>query len=84
MGVGVPGEAVSTWCVNVCEYVHLYLHVFVFREVRGHPLGETVGNNNYCSIVAKLCLNCSSLPTGSRCQERKARSDCVMTVQRLV
>lgn len=34
----VPAEAVSTLCVNVCEYyVYLYLHVFVFREVRGHP-----------------------------------------------
>lgn len=37
---GVPAEAVSTLCVNVCEYVHLYLHVFVFREVRGHPWGR--------------------------------------------
>lgn len=37
---------------------------------QGSPLGETVRNNNYCNTGAKLCLNCWSLPTSCRCQER--------------
>lgn len=52
---GVPAEAVSTLCANVREHVHLYLRVFVFREVRGHPSGRRWAT----TITAALQLNCA-------------------------
>lgn len=54
-------------CASVCASVSACVCV---SGSEGSPLGETVGNNNYGDVAAKLCLNCWSPATGSRCQER--------------